>query len=649
MFLLPLLPLTGSPRTVSRLAYFPARLLLLAANLGPASKLNILGVLDHLFAFFQPHVRFLPIAAETLSAPPPAELAVKYCRAHVIHLHLKNALHRFLDFRLGCVLRHLKHHRVLRFLHAQTLLGNDGAPDNLINPVLHRLSLLPFGLGFGLRFFFRRRLLGRLFRFRSSSLHWSFRFRALLARCFLSSSGWSRLDLYGHFRPRRGKRPAELGHRFARQQHVLMPQQVVRLQRRRRDQRHAREVAAGAFQIHIRAAFHQQVRFSLFVQIPQHLAERLGLVRFQLPAIHHGQFLLRHFRRKRRAQRAQNHFLRQRVVVTARHRAVHGAAVPPQRRPDRADARAPCALLLPQFLARAGNFALVLRLVRSGALAPQMMPHSLVQQVRVHLRGKHIVGQFNLPDFFSFQVLYVHNRHRVVSLVYKFRLQMRLGLTNKNVTALRSRYCAAHQQQVLLGIHFHHPQILGSLALVPHVPGKMLPLPHTRGKRARSDPARRSVKHRSVARVAAAEMPALHAALKSLALAHAGDVHQLAHFKTFHQHAIPELHFILRIVQTNLLQITQRRHIRLLEMSSARLVHPLRLDEFHQAQLHRFVSVRSLRAPLHHHARPGLQDSARNCRAVVRENLRHPQLDSQYAVDCHLALSFLGFLSGSRL
>src|SRR5271163_1918326 len=84
------------------------------------AKLNVLGVLDHLFAFFQPHIRLLPIAAETFRASPPAKLAVKNCRAHVIHLYLKNALHGFLNLRLGRVLRHLEHHRVLRFLHAQT-------------------------------------------------------------------------------------------------------------------------------------------------------------------------------------------------------------------------------------------------------------------------------------------------------------------------------------------------------------------------------------------------------------------------------------------------------------------------------------------------------------------------------------------------
>src|SRR5580700_6020427 len=163
----------------------PVPLFLPAAHFGPTSKLNILGVLDHLFAFFQPHVRFLPIAAETLSASPPAELAVKNCRAHVIYLHLENALHCFLDFGLGRVLSHLKNHRVLCFLHAQTLLGDDGTPDNLINPVLHRLSLLPFGLGFGLRFFFCRGLLRCLFCFCSRVLGRGFRFRILLARCFL--------------------------------------------------------------------------------------------------------------------------------------------------------------------------------------------------------------------------------------------------------------------------------------------------------------------------------------------------------------------------------------------------------------------------------------------------------------------------------
>jgi hypothetical protein len=65
------------------------------------SKLNIVGVLDHFFAFSQPDVRFLPIAPETFGAAAAAELSVKICRANVIHLYFKNSLYRFLDFRLG--------------------------------------------------------------------------------------------------------------------------------------------------------------------------------------------------------------------------------------------------------------------------------------------------------------------------------------------------------------------------------------------------------------------------------------------------------------------------------------------------------------------------------------------------------------------
>src|ERR1700733_7206039 len=105
---------------------------------------------------------------------------------------------------------------------------------------------------------------------------------------------------------------------------------------------------------------------------------------------------------------------------------------------------------------------------------------------------------------------------------------MRFRLANKNVRSGRTRYRAADQQQILFGIHFHYPQILGGLALVSHVSRHVLPFPYARWKRTRSDPARRAVKHRAVARVATAEMPALHAALKAFALAHAGDIHQLA-------------------------------------------------------------------------------------------------------------------------
>ena len=63
------------------------------------------------------------------------------------------------------------------------------------------------------------------------------------------------------------------------------------------------------------------------------------------------------------------------------------------------------------------------------------------------------------------------------------------------------------------------------------------------------------------------------------------------------------------------------------------LVDPLRLDELHQAQLDRFVAVLLRGAPLHHHAGTGLQHRAGHGGAVVGEDLRHPQLDSDNAVN----------------
>ncbi len=66
----------------------------------------------------------------------------------------------------------------------------------------------------------------------------------------------------------------------------------------------------------------------------------------------------------------------------------------------------------------------------------------------------------------------------------------------------------------------------------------MLPLPHARRKRTGADAAGRAMEHRTVASIAAAVVPALHAALKSFTLAHAGNIHVLADLESIHQHAV---------------------------------------------------------------------------------------------------------------
>src|ERR1700674_571926 len=87
----------------------------------------------------------------------------------------------------------------------------------------------------------------------------------------------------------------------------------------------------------------------------------------------------------------------------------------PEGRPDRADARAARALLLPKLAARAAHFALVLGLVRAPAQSAQIPPRSFVQQVLIHLRAKDCICQFYLADFLAFQIDYIHDRHNLFS------------------------------------------------------------------------------------------------------------------------------------------------------------------------------------------------------------------------------------------
>src|SRR2546430_12304388 len=124
------------------------------------------------------------------------------------------------------------------------------------------------------------------------------------------------------------------------------------------------------------------------IQLVQNFQQRLGLVGIQSPGIHNRQLLLRQFRGKRRAQRAQQHLLWQRVAVIARLWSMDRAAMTPERRADRAHTRAARTLLLPEFAARAADFALVLGLVRAAPQPAQVPSRSFVQQVLVDLRAK---------------------------------------------------------------------------------------------------------------------------------------------------------------------------------------------------------------------------------------------------------------------
>src|SRR5258708_8445246 len=144
--------------------------------------------------------------------------------------------------------------------------------------------------------------------------------------------------------------------------------------------------------------------------------QRRSLWRFQWPAIHHGQFSVSQFRGQRRTQCAEQHFLRHCIAVTARTWSVHRAAMPPQRRPDGANACLASALLLPELAAGTGNFALFFYLVRAPAEPVQVPAGSFVQQMRIHLRAKYRLRQLDFADFLSIQIDYIHDWHNLVSL-----------------------------------------------------------------------------------------------------------------------------------------------------------------------------------------------------------------------------------------
>src|SRR5262249_50767206 len=142
----------------------------------------------------------------------------------------------------------------------------------------------------------------------------------------------------------------------------------VGLQAIRRDQLHAIDVAAGKLEVAIVTVRDQQ-RGLHQVQLAERESECLSLVRLERPGIDHSEFLVSELGRKRRAERAEDHFLRQIVRVAARLRSVDRAAMAPERRADRADTRPAGALLSPELAARAADFALVLRLVGACAKA----------------------------------------------------------------------------------------------------------------------------------------------------------------------------------------------------------------------------------------------------------------------------------------
>src|SRR5687767_193950 len=117
---------------------------------------------------------------------------------------------------------------------------------------------------------------------------------------------------------------------------------------------------------------------------------------------------------------------------------------------------------------------------------------------------------------------------------------------------------------------------------------------------------------------------ALDHALEAVALAGADDVDALALVEDRDQHLVAGLRRFGALRDAHLALHARRRHIGLLVVAGRRLGGAARRILLDEAQLHGFVTVDLRRLRLHHDARSRLQHGGGLERAVLEEQLRHP-------------------------
>src|SRR6185503_9665441 len=115
---------------------------------------------------------------------------------------------------------------------------------------------------------------------------------------------------------------------------------------------------------------------------------------------------------------------------------------------------------------------------------------------------------------------------------------------------------------------------------------------------------------RSVRRVTAAKIPALHDAFKAASLGHADGVHKVAHLEQRRADNVARLHFLGEVAE--LFDFFDRSGAKLFEVAEQRLGHTLFLL-VNEAKLHGVVAVLArLNLDLNNAVRPGQHDGHRD-------------------------------------
>src|SRR5262249_14639933 len=135
---------------------------------------------------------------------------------------------------------------------------------------------------------------------------------------------------------------------------------------------------------------------------------------------------------------------------------------------------------------------------------------------------------------------------------------------------------------------------------------------YARGETGCADGPGGTVEHGAVGILAAAKVVALHQTRETAALADSDDVYLVLGLELVYQHLVARLQVVVTGAQRELPEELRAVHTGLLQVARRRFVDALRLDEFHQTQLHRIVSVRGGRLALRHHARTRLQQRHRD-------------------------------------
>src|SRR5690606_17366860 len=197
------------------------------------------------------------------------------------------------------------------------------------------------------------------------------------------------------------------------------------------------------------------------------------------------------------------------------------------------------------------------------------------------------------------------------------------GRLDDDIAVPRSRHRTLDQEQVPLGVHLDHLQVLDGHAFASHASGEGLTLKHAsridRPEGAGSPMILRAVAHRSAGLI----VP-LDRASKALPLRCGGNIHHFAFGEQVDLHFLTQ--FILRRIHpANLADKAFRRRPGLFGMADFRTVRPMFLLVF-KTELNGFVPVRRFFFLLENDTGARSNHRYRHRRALGVKDLCHPQL-----------------------